>query len=72
MSTATKVGLTLVVFVVGSIIAGIIKEVVVHGQYLTSGAMVLIFFYIWSRPKAHYADRKKTSKNKLDKSLFDV
>ncbi len=58
MSIATKIALTLVVLVVGTVIFGIIKEVVGYGQHLFAGAMLLIFFYIWSRPKPYNSYRQ--------------
>jgi len=50
MSIAMKLILSVVVFLVGSIIAGVIRDVVGVGQYIASGVIVLILFYIWSRP----------------------
>ena len=50
MSIATKIILSVVVVVVGSIIAGVIRDLIGVGQYIASGVIVVILFYIWGKP----------------------
>lgn len=49
MSITTKIIWTLVVVVVGSIIAGVIKDLIGVGQYIAAGVIVMILFYIWGK-----------------------
>ena len=70
------ISLTLIILVVGTVIYGIITEVVGYGQHLFAGAMLLIiFFYIWSRPKPYNSDRQvephnyKNSSNKTNNNV---
>lgn len=51
MGITTKIIWTLVVVVVGSIIAGVIKDLIGVGQYIAAGVIVMILFYIWGKVK---------------------
>jgi len=51
MSITTKIIWSLVVVVIGSIIAGVIKDLIGVGQYIASGIIVIILFYIWGKSK---------------------
>lgn len=50
MSIMTKVVSSVVIIVVGAIIAGVIRDIVGAGQYIASGVIVLLLFYVWGRP----------------------
>lgn len=58
MNIAMKLGLSVVVILVGSIIAAIVRDFVGVGPYIASGVIVLILFYIWSRPRTPRSDTK--------------
>lgn len=51
-----KLGLSIVVVLVGSIIAAIIRELVGAGQYIAFGVIVLVLYNIWSRPRTPASD----------------
>jgi hypothetical protein len=61
MNIAMKLGLSVVIVLAGSIIAGIVRDFVGFGQYIASSAIVLILFYIWSRPHTASSDTKGES-----------
>jgi len=46
-SIAKKLGLSVFVVLVGSIIASLIRDLFGAGQYIATGGIVLILFYIW-------------------------
>jgi len=50
MSLLMKIVLSIVVFIVGSVIASIVREMLGGGFYITSGLIVLVLIYIWRRP----------------------
>ncbi len=49
MGISTKIILSLVIIVVGAIIAGVIRDLVGVGQYIIVGVIVVILFYVWGR-----------------------
>ena len=49
MSISTKIMLSLAVIVVGAIITGVIRDMVGAGQYIATGIIVVILFYIWGK-----------------------
>ena len=62
MSIAMKLGLSVGIVLVGSIIAGIVRDLVGFGQYIASSVIVLILFYVWSRPRTASSDTKGESR----------
>ena len=58
MSIAMKLWLSATIVLVGSIVAAIVRDLVGVGQYIASGVIVLILFYIWSRPRTPGSDTK--------------
>lgn len=63
MSITMKLISSVIAFVVGSIIYGVIKDLVGAGQYIVAGVIVLILFTIWSRPSVEKINENK-GKNK--------
>ncbi len=51
MGTTAKVVTTLIIALVGSLIVGIVKSEFGQGQYLVAGLVVIVLFFIWSRPR---------------------
>ena len=49
MNITIKIIWSVVTVVVGSIVAGIIRDLVGVGQYIASGVIVVILFYIWGK-----------------------
>jgi hypothetical protein len=49
MSILAKVALSIVIVVVGVIIAAIAKESIGAGQYLIHGIIVIAIMYLWSK-----------------------
>ena len=49
MGILAKVALSIVIVVVGAVIAGIAKESVGAGQYLIHGVIVVALIYLWNK-----------------------
>ncbi len=49
MGILAKVALSIVIVVVGAVIAGIVKESIGAGQYLIHGVIVVALIYLWSK-----------------------
>ena len=49
MKILGKVGISIFVFVVGAILAGLAKETGSSGNYLILGMTAVILFYIWKK-----------------------
>lgn len=63
MSIAKKIFITILIVVIGTIISGVVGDLIGVGQYITTGVMVVIIFLVWSRPHP---------KNKITKGESDV
>lgn len=50
LGVGAKVGLTVMVVLIGGMTFGLLRDIVGHGQYIVAGIEVLILWYIWSRP----------------------
>lgn len=50
LGVGTKIGLTVMVVLIGGMIYGLLRDLVGHGQYIVAGIEVFILWYIWSRP----------------------
>lgn len=50
LGVGAKVGLTVMVVLIGGMIFGLISNIVGHGHAIWAGILALIIFYIWSRP----------------------
>lgn len=57
MSLGLKIGLTVLVVLIGGVIFGVLQDTIGRGQYLAAGVEVIILFYIWTR-KVPFADSK--------------
>ncbi len=52
ISILMKIVLSVVVFLIGSVIAGAVRDVLGGGFYIISGLIVMVLIYIWSRPSS--------------------
>lgn len=49
MSIGVKIVLTAIIFIIGVIGFGILRDEIGHGQYIFTGLEVLALFWIWFR-----------------------
>jgi len=45
-----KIILIALVFLTGTIVFGIVKDIIGYGQYIVAGALVYILYRIWKKP----------------------
>ena len=60
MNILTKIILSIVVFAIGTIVFGVLTDMVGKGQYISVGVMLLILFSIWNRPTVTVTNRQKS------------
>jgi hypothetical protein len=49
LGVGAKIGLTVMVFLIGGMIYGLLRDIAGHGHYIVLGIMTFIIWYIWSR-----------------------
>lgn len=59
MRIEVKLGLSVFVILAGSLLFVFVSEIVGVGQYIVSGVIVMLIFYIWSRPRLPSRDDDK-------------
>lgn len=50
MGRGAKIGISVVVVMIGALTYGALRDLFGHGQYLATAVEVLILIWIWTRP----------------------
>ncbi|MCF6192858.1 MAG: hypothetical protein L3J46_00805 [Kangiellaceae bacterium] len=50
MKTSTKIILSIIVVIIGSILMQVVDEILGGGKFLVSGAIAFVLIYLWTRP----------------------
>ena len=52
MGIGVKIGLSIIVVLIGALVYGLLRDLAGFGQYVATGVEVLILGYIWTRPSS--------------------